>query len=209
MPSTTQQPSMLYTTPTVRPSPAITASRAGSVIADRPAAQFSHSIRPQSPSAGAAFRTHESSVALLQYTAGNLYGQLKRYQNELVAQEAQLLHTRQKIHAATEHIARLDKVIAKGPVPINNNEDHGAFVHRVATQAKKTRSASLQLLLSAEQKHISVLTEVNHEIKDVEAAIRYRQSMRGAGNNQAQNDEHGVQEVKTVQQFLRDVNRGR
>lgn len=156
---------------------------------------------------GNAFRQHDNGLGLVKRPGHVLQHELGRLHEELITQEGQLLHSRQKLRAAIEHIARLDAIIARGAAMVNKSRVEGNICHRIATQARAIRNASLHQLLSAERKCVDAISRVNHEIKDIEAALQYQNSMGGARNTQHQGgvvDEE--QEVKTIQDFLKGSN---
>ena len=99
-------------------------------------------------------------------------------------QEAQLLYSHQKIQTATQHVARLDKLIAGGPKTSSSNQTEENIRHRMTVQARSIRNASLPQLHAAERKHLSGLTALAHQVKDIEAALKYKANMSEAHSDQ-------------------------
>lgn len=178
------QPSRSFVTPTVRPSPAFDPrrSRAGDPSRGRPATRSpSHRMASQTP----VVEAHEAlpyespdthNVPLQGQELYMLQRRLTRLQEEQVSQEAQLLYSSQKIRTATQHVATLDRLIARGPKQSSNNQTEENLRHRLAVETRSFRNASLPQLNAAEKKCLSRLAELAQEIKDVDAAVKYKEN---------------------------------
>ena len=154
-------------------------SRAGGVLADRPGTpSSSHRAASQTTIVEAlpygSPDTH--TVPLQEQELYVLQRLLTRLQEEKVSQEAQLLYSSQKILTATQHIARLDRLVSGGPKTSRANQTEENLRHRITLQARSFRNASLPQLKAAEKKCLSRITELAQEIKDVDSAVKYKES---------------------------------
>ena len=100
-------------------------------------------------------------------------------QDDLQRHEGQLLHARQAIVDAIEHIAMLDTLIHDTASQTADTCDvrYTVSCRNIFVQARADRNAMLSQLYFAEKASLSAVGRDYHEIKNIEGVLDYREAV--------------------------------
>lgn len=129
---------------------------------------------------------------------------LKLLSDELNIWEAQLLHVRQKIQGVSDHIARLDGLIASDATQPTDNSVYHTIHQRIVSQVRSIRGAELLQLQAAEKRHISMLATTCQEIRQIEAGLRYGEQLNHSDVGEEVFGMDDEQEIKKVQELIKE-----